>query len=157
MRRSTPVAIRRATALDAEALGQLERSSRGTDGAWSDEINWPALFAETGVFSYLAEDDRPFGVVSVGTPREDLYGNAGEVIAWYLEPEYWAEGFGRKLLVHGLTVMKRRNFERAFVSIPETSENALETVWQLQFEQHSIKPVGDTNLLMFLRDLDDYF
>ena len=57
------VGIRRADAEDAESLSQLTSELL---------LSWLDMFAVPEIFSYLAEDDEPFGVVSVA-PASDYW------------------------------------------------------------------------------------
>ena len=159
MQKIAPVAIRRAGMDDAVALISLEQDALGGVFGKTGLTDWSSLFAESGVFTYLAEDTEPFGVIAVGNPRETMHrdGNTGEVIAWYLHPRYQESGFGKKLLVHGLSVIKRRNFERAIIRIPEVAVKAIQSVQSLQFEQTGVESMGDVNLLTFSLTLDNFF
>ncbi len=97
MQKIAPVAIRRANIVDADALISLEQDALGGVFGRTGLTDWSSLFAESGVFTYLAEDTEPFGVIAVGNPRETMHrdGNTGEVIAWYLHPRYQESGFGK--------------------------------------------------------------
>lgn len=152
------IGIRRATTEDASDIASVERSAIAALKGF-DLKDWPALFATPGTFAYLAEQSRPFGVVCVGAPIDESYKDSktGEVIAWYLDPAYWRQGLGRKLLVHGLTVIKRRAFERALVWIPESAVQAIQTVSDLQFEVQFSRNADGVSYLMFTRNLEDYF
>lgn len=159
MQKIAQVSIRRAGKDDAAALNSLEQDAlEGVIGR-TGLTDWSSLFAEPDVFTYLAEDSEPFGVIAVGNPRETIHrdGITGEVIAWYLHPRYRESGFGKKLLVHGLSVIKRRNFERAIIRIPEVAVSAIQSVHSLQFEQTEVEPMGDVNLLTFSLTLDKFF
>jgi GNAT superfamily N-acetyltransferase len=153
------ISIRRATTSDTDALVQLEIDARGDSRGWAETVDWPSVFAEPGAFTYLAEDDETFGVITVGSPRDSRYrdGDTGEVLAWYLHPRYWQQGFGRKLLVHGLSVIKRRHCEQALIWVPETADRADASLRSLHFESVHQLPLGDTNLIGFVLDLTDYF
>ena len=142
------VGIRRADAEDAESLSQLTSELL---------LSWLDMFAVPEIFSYLAEDDEPFGVVSVAPASDYWLDNAGEVIVWYLHPKFRNVGLGRKLLVHGLSVLKRRDFEIALIWIPETADEASKALYELRFVQEEVKPLGDMNLLLFSRNLCDFF
>ena len=142
------IGIRRAEATDTDNLSNLTSELA---------LDWPAMFAASGVYSYLAEGDEPFGVVSVAPASQAQVDGAGEVVAWYLHPEFRGAGLGKKLLVHGLSVLKRRDFDVALIWVPETADEALEVLDGLRFVPDEVKPIGDVNLLLFTRNLDDYF
>ncbi len=78
-----------------------------------------------GIFSYLAEDTRPFGFVTVGQPAESIFeAGTGEVLGLYVQQDYQRQGVGKKLLVHGISVLKRRRCERVVIWLPEEAEGA---------------------------------
>lgn len=153
------VSIRRALPSDTDALVQLEMDARDNTRGWSEAVDWSSVFEENGAFTYLAEDVAPFGVITVGSPREAQYRDTdtGEVLAWYLHPKYWQQGLGRKLLVHGLSVIKRRHCEQALIWIPELADKADASLRSLNFEPVHQRPLGDTNLIGYQLDLRDYF
>ena len=142
------VGIRRAELQDVESLSQLTSELC---------VSWWDMFASPEIFSYLAEDNEPFGAVSVSAASDSRLDNAGEVLVWYLHPKFRQVGLGRKLLVHGLSVLKRRDFEIARIWIPETADDALKVLYGLHFIKEEIKPLGDMNLLLFNRNLYDFF
>ena len=90
-----------------------------------------------GIFTYIAEDDAPFGMVTAGPPQEDFLDDdkTGEILALYLKPGYQGRGLGRKLLVHGVSVIKRWDSVRAVIWIPEVATRALHVVTVLGFEE----------------------
>jgi ribosomal protein S18 acetylase RimI-like enzyme len=155
------VGIRRALASDAASLVLLERSSRAgiVDVAWGESIDWPAAFDAPGVYTYLAEAESTFGVVSIGDPRQGRGAGprTGEVLAWYVAPDYRGQGYGVKLLVHGLSVMKRRAYEQALVWLPDGAGLAIHALSGLGFEETDRRPLGDITRLAFTLDLADYF
>ena len=57
------VGIRRAELQDVESLSQLTSELC---------VSWWDMFASPEIFSYLAEDDEPFGVVSVAAASLSL-------------------------------------------------------------------------------------
>ena len=152
------IGIRRAVTEDVSDIANVERASIAALEGF-DLKDWPALIAAPGTFSYLAEQSHPFGVVCVGAPHDKAFedGETGEVLAWHLDPAFWGQGLGRKLLVHGLTVIKRRAFERALIWIPETATKAIQTVSDLQFDVQFNREAEGISHLMFTRSLEDYF
>ncbi len=99
--------------------------------------DWSDLLRRKGIFTYIAEDDAPFGMVTAGPPQEDFLDDdkTGEILALYLKPSYQGRGLGRKLLVHGVSVIKRRDSARAVIWIPEVATRALHVVTVLGFEE----------------------
>ena len=76
------VGIRRADAEDAESLSQLTSELL---------LSWLDMFAVPEIFSYLAEDDEPFGVVSVAPASDYWLDNAGDC-----PPEHWHQPRGNR-------------------------------------------------------------
>ncbi len=144
----TSVSIRRAGAKDIETLQQLARQdmSRLTD--------WHHLRADGAYFTYLAEDEAPFGFVSAGE---------GELIAIYIKSTYRGFGMGRKLFVRGLSVLKRRGFETASIWLGVEKKTALSMIESLGFESDGAEryvndPTGGTSFELGYRlSLEDYF
>lgn len=152
------IGIRRAVIGDVSGIASVERAAIARLKGF-DLKDWAAMFAAPGTFSYLAEQSHPFGVVCVGAPSDEAYedGQTGEVLAWYLDPDFCGQGLGRKLLVHGLTVIKRRAFKQALIWIPETASQAIQTVSDLEFDVQFNREANGISHLMFIRNLDDYF
>ena len=133
---SESVAIRRALKEDLADLKAVERDAMGEipDAVTRD---WSDLMRRKGIFTYIAEDDAPFGMVTAGPPQEDFLDDdkTGEILALYLQPSYQGRGLGRKLLVHGVSVIKRWDSVRAVIWIPEVATRALHVVTVLGFEE----------------------
>ena len=133
---SESVAIRRALKRDLADLRAVERDAMGEtpDAVTRD---WSDLMRRKGIFTYIAEDDAPFGMVTAGPPQEDFLDDdkTGEILALYLKPGYQGRGLGRKLLVHGVSVIKRWDSVRAVIWIPEVATRALHVVTVLGFEE----------------------
>ena len=141
------VSIRRAASGDADQLhGTQILSQQAVDSRWRTANDWHSLFNQSGVYTYLAEAGHVFGAVTNCLPTEEWLddGKTGEVFAWFLHPDYQGHGLGRKLLVHGLTVIKRRQLESAIIWIPEFAERATEIVDRLNFEK--VEASRTTNL-----------
>lgn len=113
------VGIRRALEPDLEVLMSL--SEAGDELAecilnkqWQRE--WQGRLGSPDVFTYLVEDKDVFGFVTAG-PSLLLEVEDGELLGLFLKPAHRGAGMGKKLLVRGLSVLKRRNFSRAVVFI----------------------------------------
>jgi ribosomal protein S18 acetylase RimI-like enzyme len=96
---------------------------------------WQRFFDDPRIFTYLCETDRPFGFVTAGVPLEDFFqdGEHGELIAVNILPTHRDHGYGKKLLVHGISVLKRRNFKRAILWIAAENERAIAIIDRLGF------------------------
>ncbi len=157
------VGIRRADAGDIEALERVEQEALpGPDAAAYRD--WRVLFHDGTVFTYLAEDKRPFGFVIAGAPREDWFadGITGEVISLCVLPDYQGHGAGRRLLVHGISVLKRRHFESALIWLRDDAERALRLIESLGFAPiESVRTINtrrsEVRERAYKLSLDDYF
>lgn len=109
------VGIRRAYATDFPFLIELA----GDEIMGFDAQHWQQRLPAPGVFTYLAEDKAIFGFVTVGRSVL-LRDSVGEVFGLYLERSHRRGGMGKKLLVRGLSVLKRRGFKQAVVFIAES-------------------------------------
>ncbi|MEX0942338.1 MAG: GNAT family N-acetyltransferase [Pseudomonadales bacterium] len=170
------VAIRRATKADYPALVEVEREVQ-REVQW--EVRWevqracliasnslPRDWASLGEGQhviYLAEDDEPFGFVCAGAPLLDPgTGGAGEIVGWYVRPGYQGHGMGKKLLVRGLSVLKRREFETAIIWLPDGAERARLILEQLSFKPLNVSRTSNQGGISMVEtgyrvSLDDYF
>lgn len=159
------VGIRRATINDVAELNHVRAMAIGSKVARED---LRTRIDAANVFTYLAEEDTPFGFVTVGTaealvqPAEALDDATGEILEWYLRPEFWHLGFGAKLLVHGLSVLKRRMYERAVIWLPEKAGRAETITLRLGFEHHGAEKIvndsgGSHSAHALIKDLSEYF
>jgi ribosomal protein S18 acetylase RimI-like enzyme len=153
---TTPVGIRRADKNDFPNLAQLwhEGHASGRD--------FQSLLVAQGVFTYLAEDETVFGAITVGPELVDDTSGIGELMFWFVIPDYRRAGWGQKLLVHGMSVLKRRFYEHACVWIPGDNLEALSIVTRLGFEPDGREKVdnraaGDRESVSYARSLDDFF
>jgi len=130
------VAIRRASDDDLPEMARVESSAKSVISEfWLASAS--SRYTGAAVFTYLSEDVRPFGFVTSGSPVEEYFRDhqTGEILGLYVHPEYQGFGYGKKLLVHGLSVLKRRGFESAIIWIPEISQSAIAVSSLLNFEK----------------------
>ena len=99
----TNVLIRRAQAPDVERLEALDSQT---------EWDWKAVISAGKSFTYLAEDDAPFGFVTAGQ---------GQVNGLFITPSHRGHGMGKKLLVRGLSILKLSGCPEAKVWLPADS------------------------------------
>lgn len=157
------VGIRRAAAADIESLELVRRLSREKVGdQWPFAVAMSERLAAEGVFTYLAEDREPFGFVSVGDSGDVFERGCGEVLEWYLHPRRWRAGFGQKMIVHGLSVLKRRQYESAVIWLPGGAVSAELVIAGLGFEAAGVQKEdnqqGNSYVQeAFIKDLDDFF
>ena len=152
------IAIRRGYPTDFPRLIELA----GDEIAGFDAEHWQQRLPAPEVFTYLAEDAGIFGFVTVG--RSVLLDEAvGEVFGLFLESDHRRSGLGQKLLVRGLSVLKRRGFALAVVFIadtePEPARLLLEKLGftrdvgsrEINHQGRSVSQIG------YGLDLDEYF
>ena len=154
-----PVGIRRALATDAGALNQVRTE---TPGLFPPSRDLGRYFSTAGIYTYLAEAEAPFGFVTVG-PETDLgQGAIGELREWFIAERYQQQGYGRKLLVHGLTVLKRRMCNSALIWLPVETTEPLDVLRKNGFEDYPAERVVNVGELSqaekaYIKDLGDYF
>jgi ribosomal protein S18 acetylase RimI-like enzyme len=157
------VAIRRANENDLPAITRVESAAKsailaswgsGSEGRYSGE----------DTFTYLSEDENVFGFVTSGSPKVEFFRDnlTGEIVNLYVHPEYQGHGVGKKLLVHGLSVLKRRGFEFAIIWIPEIASRAIAISTALNFEEVDgarlvDNKAGDFSQVCYKLDLTAYF
>lgn len=153
------VGIRRALAADAGALNQIRSE---TPGPFAPTRALGRLLAEPCVYTYLVEDEVPFGFVTVGPDTDLEHVGLGEIREWFVSTTYQQRGYGRKLLVHGLTVLKRKMCDSALIWLPVDVARPLDVILQHGFKTHPAQRlvnVGDLSSTeqAYVRDLSDYF
>lgn len=118
------VSIRRAEVDDYDLLTEVYLLSMAGSAAFRD---WSSIFAQANVFTYLAEVNEPFAFITAGTCQEEYFRDKkyGELIGVHVLPSHQCHGFGRKLLIHGISVLKRRQYETAVAWIPHNNPGAL--------------------------------
>ena len=154
---NSQIGIRRAVPADAEVLELIRRSASVPD---CRDTGMATHLRAPGTYTYLAEDTEPFGFVSVGVCDLDLAD--GEVFEWFLSPAYQQRTLGRKLLVHGMSVLKRRACESALIWIPEGAGRARHLLKRQGFEQVGAtreRNLDDLSVIetAYYRDLSDFF
>lgn len=150
----TPVGIRRAGNDDVAAINTLIATDQ------SSVPDAGSLLAAEGVFTYLAEDERCFGVVTAGVPAHRQDSGTGEILLWYIAEANRRAGWGRKLLVHGLSVLKRRFYDEAFIWLPRDAGAAVHIVEAFGFEPNGAERIdnrADTVSQGYVRSLADFF
>jgi ribosomal protein S18 acetylase RimI-like enzyme len=154
-----PVGIRRALAADAGALNQIRSE---TPGPFAPTRGLERHLAEPAVYTYLAEDEVPFGFVTVGPATDLEHVGLGEIREWFVSATHQQRGYGRKLLVHGLTVLKRRMCDSALIWLPVEVTRTLDVILQHGFKTYPAQRLVNVGELSsteqaYLKDLSDYF
>ena len=150
------IGIRRALTSDLQALEIVREASISAGGVVSMTVH----LENSGTFTYLAEERDPFGFVTVGPCQLDLA--EGEVFEWYLLPAYQQRAFGIRLLIHGLSVLKRRLCENALIWVPSVAVRAEHIIERQGFELTEAireRNVGQATVTDkgWIRDLTDFF
>jgi hypothetical protein len=158
------VAIRRAEREDLAALEAVHLAAiSGTSVSAARPVDWQGYLSSSRHFIYLAEDERPFGFVCAGEPDTALSSeHQGEILAWYMMPTHWHHGMGRKLLVRGLSVLKRRHFDSAFMWMADNADRAREVALSIGFEPLEAKrtsnlPGGELSETAYHKSLGEFF
>ena len=153
------VGIRRALAADAGALNQVRAE---TPGPFAPTRELGRHLVEPAVYTYLAEDEVPFGFVTVGPATDLEQAGLGEIREWFVSATYQQRGYGRKLLVHGLTVLKRRMCDAALIWLPLEVTRPRDVLLQHGFKPYpaqrfvNVDEQSNTEQA-YLKDLGDYF
>ena len=153
------VGIRRALAADAGALNQIRSE---TPGPFAPTRELGRHLAEPAVYTYLAEDEVPFGFVTVGPDTDLEHVGLGEIREWFVSTTYQQRGYGRKLLVHGLSVLRRRMCDSALIWLPVEVTRTLDVLLQHGFKTYPAQRLVNVGELSsteqaYLKDLSDYF
>ena len=129
MKQTDVTGIRRAENDELDLVRQLIDQKR----PGFDLAHWRRQSALLGSFTYLVEQQNVFGFVSAGS-AELPDSTVGEILGLWISPEFRRSNWGRKLLVSGLSVLKRRNFETAHVYLNPDSQPAKGLIRTLGFE-----------------------
>lgn len=159
---SDVIGMRIAAIADVPDLIAIRASSVDVSTGLYRETDWQLMLESRDCFTYLLEDVKPFAYMTAGRAIEDYFDDYGEVRALYVCPEYRRRGFGRRLVVQGLSVLKRRDFARAMVWIEDGHDHIVDLVHGLKFE--SLDSSRTTNLVGASRvessyglDISNYF
>lgn len=161
------VSIRRAEQVDIPAIVEIQdqvlNSVQDRRRRFS-LTEWQTFFGSPHVFTYLSEADIPFGFVTAGTPREEFFqdGEHGELIALHILPTHRGHGYGKKLLVHGISVLKRINFKRAILWVAGDNEPAVAIIDRLGFVPNGASRITNQDDSShqehcYQLDLEEYF
>lgn len=126
-----------------------------------DVAYWQRQLLMPGNFTYVIEQKSIFGFVSAGSA--DLPNpRIGELLGLYVDPSKRRQGWGRKLLVRGLSVLKLREFESACVYLKEEARGARALLTELGFvatalEKTSFIDGQEVIQTGYQTDLADYF
>ena len=96
------------------------------DGMKMDGSQWDeAILSSTPQTSLLVIDDGGEIVgFSVLGPDRDGAEDTGEIVAIYLQPEVWDQGYGWALMEHSVAELRGHGFRRAVLWVLSTNERA---------------------------------
>jgi nodulation protein A len=120
--------VRRAHVEDARAIAEIHvrswraayagqlpdqllqgRSIADLEAGWRRRLTKPRNGSR--VLLVEQEPGHPVGFASVGPSRDpDADGHTGELEAFYLDPDHWRQGLGRRLHDHALTELRRDGY-----------------------------------------------
>jgi RimJ/RimL family protein N-acetyltransferase len=78
----------------------------------------------------------PVAKFSLEQPETDMM---GEVLGWALTPSYGGKRLARKLLVHGVSVLKRRQCDRSLIWIEARAQRAKAILIRLGFQPEGVE------------------
>lgn len=140
-------------------MAQLDRMVASDSGF--DITHWQRQRGAKGSFTYVAEQESIFGFASIGSaglPDEGI----GEVFGLWIDPAYRRQRWGRKLLVRGLTGLKRTGCHAAHTYVNPKQRSIESLLLDLDFvrllEPRLVNQGGDSlSQSGFALDLKDYF
>lgn len=96
------------------------------DGMAVDGTDWDeAILSSTPSTSLLViDDDGEIVGFSVLGPDRDGAEDTGEIVAIYLQPEVWDQGYGWALMEHSVVELREHGFRRAVLWVLTTNERA---------------------------------
>ncbi len=149
------VGMRRAVYAD---LGVMDKT--WTEGEQSNTVSrMSGWLAAPEVFTYLLEETAPFGVVTVGPGEGAL---TGEILEWCILPGWQHRGYGRKLLVHGIGVLRRRMAVSAEIWVREDADRATQILTKSGFKRAGSEkilntPGGPEISRLYARNIENFF
>jgi ribosomal protein S18 acetylase RimI-like enzyme len=151
------IGIRRAVPEEYTQLQQLIRD----EPVLFDRAHWQRLLGSQGCFTYVIEQADLFGFVSAGT-SELFEPGEGEIQALFVSPDSRRQGWGQKLLVRGLSVLKLRHCDIAHVFLHESDHAATALITSLGFQRSGLERTGlgeaeCASQIGYSVSLEDYF
>ncbi len=132
LKRLSSVSIRRGLPAD---LPDLDAVIEGCE-APPPAVALAAVLSARDRFIYLAETERAFGFVAAGTKAMgDERDGEGEILGLFVLPRFQGHGIGHKLLVQGISVLKRRHFETVIAWVWADSPAATRVLASVGFER----------------------
>jgi ribosomal protein S18 acetylase RimI-like enzyme len=126
-----------------------------------DRAHWQRLLGSPSCFTYVIEQAELFGFVSAGT-SELFEPGEGEIQALFVAPGERRQGWGQKLLVRGLSVLKLRHCDIAHMFVHEADHAATALISSLGFQRSGLERLGPGTTecacqIGYSLPLEDYF
>ncbi|WP_294371475.1 GNAT family N-acetyltransferase [uncultured Clostridium sp.] len=104
-------------------------------------------------------DDEPAGAISYGKSRDDKFPDYGEIWSFYMKPEYFRKGLGRKLINSAISDMVDKGFKNCYLWVLDKNKNARRFYEKSGFKYNKDKyrsKIMDTELfeLRYVLDLN---
>ncbi|MFN2586670.1 MAG: N-acetyltransferase family protein [Actinomycetota bacterium] len=114
-----------------DALDALTEESLTPE--WRAEIEQPPL---PGATVTVVEDGAVIGYARYGPARDDDLdpGSTAEVYGFYLHPQHWGRGAGRRLMAHVVDDLRARGFRTGVLWVVQANERAQAFYRALGFE-----------------------
>jgi RimJ/RimL family protein N-acetyltransferase len=92
------------------------------------EDRWVATFTKSLSWKLLTvqlayDRDQPVGCISYGRSRDESLPDWGEIVSFYLLPQYWGKGFAKALLETALTDL-RKSYRNVFLWVLKDNARA---------------------------------
>jgi len=125
------IAVRPATLQDARSIGRVH--VRAWQVAYSEIVpdrflnrlstanssaRWRSRIARNDTHIFVVEADRQVvGFCSCGAARDEdiLASAAAEIYAFYLHPDYWRRGIGRRMMAHSLSLLREDGYTDVYL------------------------------------------
>lgn len=92
---------------------------------------------------YIAYDgEKPCGICSTGSARDDDMPECGEIVAIYTLPEYWGKGVGKSLMEAALDGLRKQGFTHFLLWVLEKNLRARRFYEKCGFSPDGTKKTG---------------
>lgn len=86
---------------------------------------WTHILAESSYTGFLLTDKgRYIGTSSVGAGRDEGMDGWGEIISLYILPDFWDQGYGRRLFQHAAKHLRQQGLDRIYLWVLEENIRA---------------------------------
>lgn len=130
--------IRKATLDDTKDISRIyalswKKAYKGiVPQAYLDELRedfWEASFSgwlkgRVLTAQLIVESGKPVGCIAYGKSRDKSLPDWGEIVSFYLLPEYFGRGYGKKLLETALSDFKESGYQNIYLWVLEENQRA---------------------------------